>query len=478
MVRTGAAILAKSKIGIQKELDRQNINGALDLIHMAARMLYVENQCFVDEDLESWLQQIAEKLNPIHQTRFDPDVVLFYDGFGYNNRGLARIYLKALTKVKRVIYVCDERAKDRIPDLLRILSEYTVIFLKEEGHLSRIQEIAAVVEQCSASSLIFYSYPEDVDGEVILNAYRGKRILINLTDDAFWLGSGAIDTCIEFRDLGANISRLYREFGESVSVVKIPMYPIIDREKAFQGFPFPADEKKVVFSGGGLYKTFGQGNLYYRIVDYILSAHEDVIFWYAGEGDSSELDKMIRKYPGRAFHTHERADLYQVLQHCCFYLNTYPLCGGLMMQYAAEAGKVPLTLRFEHDSDGILLNQEELGIVCETFDKMKKEIDLLVTDPDYNETKSGLMRDAVVSEMNFNRAVEKLLIENETGFPIVDSKPDITEFRKMYLDNIKEGEYNRIIAREGGTAGFRLFPVRYMLGEADRITKTIRKKTH
>ena len=477
-MRTGAAILAKSKAGIQKELDRQNINGALDLIHMTARMLYVENQCFVDEELEGWLRQIAEKLDPIHQTQFDPDVVLFYDGFGYNSRGLAQIYLKALTKVKRVVYVCDEQAKDRIPDLLEILSGHTTVFLKERDHISRIWEIAAVVEQHSASSLFFYSYPEDVDGEVILNAYKGKRILINLTDDAFWLGARAIDTCIEYRDIGANISRYERGMREPIKIVKIPFYPIIDREKAFQGFPFPADGKKVVFSGGGLYKTFGQGNLYYQMVDTILSAHDDVIFWYAGEGDSSELDKIIRKYPGRAFHTHEREDLFQVLRHCCFYLSTYPICGGLMIQYAAEAGKVPLTLRFEHDPDGFLINQDQLGVVFDSFEEMKKEIDLLLDQSGYSERKGKQLEGAVISEEDFDRTVEKLLIENESGFPIVDSKQDITEFRKMYLENITEGEYNRIIAREGGAAGFRLFPVRYVLGEADRIAKAIRKKIH
>ena len=476
MVRTGAAILAKSKIGIQKELDRQNINGALDLIHMAARMLYVENQCFVDEDLERWLQQIVEKLDPAQQTQFDPGVVLFYDGFGYNSRGLAQIYLKALTKVKRVAYICDEQAKDRIPDLLQILSGHTVVFLKEKDHLSRIQEIATVIKQFSASSLFFYSYPEDVDGVVILNTYKGKRIQINLTDDAFWLGASAIDTCIEFRDLGANISKYYRKLDGTVHLVKIPFYPIIDREKAFQGFPFPADGKKVVFSGGGLYKTFGQDNLYYRIVDYILSAHDDVIFWYAGEGDSSEIEKIMRKYPGRAFHTHERTDLFQVMKHCCFYLNTYPFCGGLMMQYAAVAGKVPLTLRFEHDSDGLLLNQESIGIMCETFDEMKEDINLLLTDSAYNEAKSRLMEGAVISEQDFDRAVEKLLHENETGFAIAEEIPDLSGFLKTYLDNISEGEYNRIIAREGGPAGFKLFPARYVLGETDRIAKAIRKK--
>ena len=477
-MRTGAAILAKCKAEIQKEMDRRNMNEALQLIHMAARLLYVENQCFVDDDLEKWTREVAEALDPVKRTEFDPETVLFYDGFGYNSRGLAQIYLKALTKVKHVVYVCDEQAKDRIPDLLEILSGHSVVFLKEKEHIGRIREIAAAIEKYSVSSIFFYSFPEDVDGVVILNAFKGKRFQINLTDDFFWLGARAIDTCIEFRDFGANISRYDRGFGDTVKIVKIPFYPIIDREKAFQGFPFPAEGKKIVFSGGGLYKTFSADHLYYRMAEHILSAYDDTIFWYAGEGDSSEIDQIVRKYPGRAFHTHERSDLFQVLRHCCFYLSTYPFTGGLMFQYAAEAGKVPLTLRFGHDPDGFLINQEELGIVFDSFDDIKQEIDLLLDDPEYRTSKERRMEGTVISEAVFNQTVQKLLDENETGFPIADDRPDLSGFRKIHMESVTESNYNRIVAREGGIIGFKLFPGRYVSGAADRVIKSIRKRNH
>ena len=108
-MRTGATILAKCKAEIQRDLDREKIKEALQLTHMASRLLYVENQCFVDEDLESWIRQIAEILAPVDQTEFDPETVLFYDGFGYNSRGLAQIYLKALTKTMWYIFAMNRR---------------------------------------------------------------------------------------------------------------------------------------------------------------------------------------------------------------------------------------------------------------------------------------------------------------------------------------------------------------------------------
>ena len=110
----------------------------------------------------------------------------------------------------------------------------------------------------------------------------------------------------------------------------IPFYPIIQYEKEFQGFPFEVKAgQKVIFSGGGLYKTIGGGNKYYQMVDRILEEYEDAIFWYAGIGDDSEMKKIISKYPDRAYLTAERTDLYQVIEHCHFYLSTYPMWGGV-----------------------------------------------------------------------------------------------------------------------------------------------------
>ena len=44
------------------------------------------------------------------------------------------------------------------------------------------------------------------------------------------------------------------------------------------------------------------------------------------------------------------------LEKSYFYLSTYPICGGLMFQYAASAGKVPVTLKYDEDlTKGFLL---------------------------------------------------------------------------------------------------------------------------
>lgn len=68
---------------------------------------------------------------------------------------------------------------------------------------------------------------------------------------------------------------------------------------------------KRLFSGGALYKTFGGENKYYDIIDNILKKYKEVVFWYAGSGDDSKLKELMKKYPGRIFHTLERNDLFK-----------------------------------------------------------------------------------------------------------------------------------------------------------------------
>ena len=89
-----------------------------------------------------------------------------------------------------------------------------------------------------------------------------------------------------------------------VQAVKIN-YPEIN-ETTFKGYPFvDGDNRKFIFSGGSLYKTFSENDYYYKIIDYIMN-----------------------KYPNRVYYTHERPDFYEIIKRSYFYLSTYPVCGG------------------------------------------------------------------------------------------------------------------------------------------------------
>ena len=189
-------IADKIKNAIENEFTCHNYDMALSLISVCASIYYHTNIKYTDQYLETRISSIADNLNLVKTEPFkaDDDVVLFWDGFGLNNRGLARIYLKALCKIKTVIYVTYEDRKDSIPDLEKIISEgggiNRFIKRKKTSYTKMIESLNAIVSDMRPGHLFFYSVPDDVVATSIMYAYEGRliRYQVNLTDHAFWLG--------------------------------------------------------------------------------------------------------------------------------------------------------------------------------------------------------------------------------------------------------------------------------------------------
>ena len=266
-------IVDKLKCGIKSEIKKKNYEAALELILNCANILYQTNLYYVDEDLEGYLKEIANKMEILSPIEKKTDVIFFYDGFGLNSRGLAQIYIKALCQIKKVIYITYEDCKENIPDIQNIINKNDgrILYINrsQKKYTEQILQLCSFASEFKPHDFFFYSFPNDVVGVTSLNILEGKvtRYQINLTDHAFWLGARCIDKCIEFRDYGANVSVKYRGISKNI-IAKLPFYPIINKDIPFQGFPFRiVNGQKVVFSGGALYKTFGGKNKYYDIID-------------------------------------------------------------------------------------------------------------------------------------------------------------------------------------------------------------------
>lgn len=464
---------------IEKELDRKNYEMVLELISNAAIILYNTNIYYADDDLEKYLKKISDNLClEKFNTKDTTNTVIFFDGFGINDRGLAQIYLKSLCSANHVVYVTFEDCIAGIPDIVNIInaskSKISCIDRKTANYISQIEQLNSIVLKEKPKAFFFYSVPDDVVATVIMNVYRGvtKRYQINLTDHAFWLGSRCIDYCIEFRDYGASVSKYYRGIEEN-KIVKLPFYPILHEERQFQGYPFKVkDTQKVIFSGGALYKTLGGDNKYYEIVDYLLKNYNDIIFWYAGNGDDRELKKIIDKYPERVYHTGERSDLYQVLKHSVFYLSTYPVCGGLMYQYAAKAGKVPLTLRYDEMTDGFLLNQDSSNIEFDSMDCLFEEAHRLLIDEKYRKSRALEMQNSVISESAFHNCLFQILEEGTSTYDINHNFIDTSTFRNEYLKRQVPADLDVLIAnRKNMRASIRYTPIKFIVGVYRILTK-------
>lgn len=452
---------------ISRAIKDKHYNDALELIFSCTQLLCATNAYYVDDALEENIRAVADALFPaqierVERVELKQDTILFYDGVGLDVRGLARIYLEALVQDFKVCYVTYADREQEIPGILQTVRENggTVFFIDRTRPVEMIRQLNAILHACRAGKIFFYAYPYDIIAPVLMQAYEGilTRYQINLTDHGFWLGARAIDKCIEFRDYGASISSEYRGIPRE-KIVKLPFYPKVV-EQEFQGFPFPVKEgQKVVFSGGSLYKTFGEGNKYYQLVDYILDKHSDVIFWYAGWGDDSELKKCMARHPGRVFHTQERSDLFQILQHVSFYLSTYPLCGGLMYQYAAAAGTLPLTLRRDDCNDGFLLDQDALGVIFDTMEELEQEIDRVLTDEPYRQARSARMRSAVIAPEQFSAELRQIMASGTSAQEICYRHIDTEAFRANYLVHFTQQELLWCCVRKETIRGMlRYFP--------------------
>lgn len=422
--------------------DRGKYEEALDFFRISAKLQYCYNQQYCDDYIENQLQIISRKLKISFEHGTRSKSVLLYDGFGYDLRGLAYIYLEALCKNGYdIIYItCEEDCKKQ-PNIMRLLKDgkHKIYHIKNKGNLKKIEGLINIFENEKFLYAFFYTTPWDVPAIITFNELSGKclRYQINLTDHAFWLGKNTFDYCLEFRSYGASVSKYYRHIKES-QLIHIPYYPVINSNIEFKDFPFVTQKKKIVFSGGSLAKTIDEKKTYYRLVEYIIKKHPEVIFLYAGEGPKKEMQYMISKYPGRIYLIQERDDLLEILKRARIYLNTYPISGGLMLQYAALAGCVPVTLRREWDDDacGILKNEKDLGEIFTDFDLICREIDMLIEDDKYLEHKRKKLNGQVITEQEFNLRL-KTILENPSQIIMKNVlKVDTHRFLQTYKENI------------------------------------------
>lgn len=433
------------KYEMEKSYKLANYENAMAAISCAAQILYGYNQFYTDNELEQYIEMIAQKLKCNYQEELEhyqknEKTVLFYDGFGLDTRGVAKMYLNALKANEyEIIYVIPETAKGKMPDTAELTKNANIswVYLSEDkSYQLWVQELLNTIFLYRPHTMFFYTTPYDVSGAVAFAVLEGKatRYLIDLTDHAFWLGIRSNDFFCGSREMSASNQHYERGISKE-KCIKLGVNLIVDECVSHLGLPFDVENTRYVFSGGSLYKTLGdEENTYYRIVDHILKHHEDIKFLYAGTGDRVLMDKVIAKYPNRIFLINERKDFYFLIKNCTLYLNTYPMFGGMMMKYSAYAGRIPVTLRHDADSDGLLINQKKANIEYNTYEELINDVDLLLTDDEYLKKREKLLDDTVIKEERFIKNV-KMTIENQTtDYEHEFVRIDTQQFRKEFYE--------------------------------------------
>lgn len=471
----------KLKKIIKREINKSNYENALAAARTLADIYYSYNQIYTDLELEDDLLSIRDSILEKKEYVSDNDCVLFYDGFGLDIRGWAASYVRAITKLGyKLIYVCPSNMKGKIPHILGEMEPVnsTVIYLgTNSSYVIKTEEIDSIFKQYKPGTAFFYTTPDDVCAAVAFsNNTSTTKFQIDLTDHAYWIGTNAFDYILESREMGASLALFQRGVTKD-KIIKFDCVPYINNEMYDMELPFDIAKEEYIFTGGSLYKTLGDKNLlYYKTVRHILDKFENIKFLYAGVGDTSEIDRLKSDYPQRVYMINEVPYFFELMKNCLLYLNSYPMFGGLMMRYAALASKVPITLKHGNDSDGLLIDQESLGIEFENYDEYICEIDKLLLDEAYRHEKEILLRNSVYDEKMFENGLNLIIKEHrsQSKFGAINEY-DTSEFRSEYKNRYSQSRLYGSLAKKKNVFLIKFFPKEFILGYILKIKEKLMK---
>lgn len=469
----------KSKAELREAYQKGDVYKVICFLRYLTCFYYTINYTLADEELEQITKDVSHKIlgDTVIQKGND-NTVLFYDGFGLVSRGLANIYVKALDELGfQVIWVMYEWAEDlnEIQNKFADRKNVQFMLIPKKSVLERMQELQNIIVNISPKYVYLYTLPDDVVGLGTFSTVTGdvERFLIDLTDHAYWLGKCATDYVIGFRNIGYNVAVKYRNF-DSSQVLLLPYYPEKREDYSFEGMPFDIEKHEFVFSGGSIYKIEGS-ELYADMVRYILDINSKIYFVYAGNGKSKILDAIKQQYPKRFYQIPERKDLDKIMQKAKFYLSTYPMFGGLMTQYAAQNGCIPLSLcNVENPLANpitLVLHPEEADYFVTNFDDACKKIKQLMEDRIYYEKMKENLNRQVISEEEFKNQLENIMRQKMSKFQGHIKDTDIESFLDIYRRRATYEIYANTIFNSRNKWVYRRHPLIWLRGKIAQLKR-------
>lgn len=461
-----------------------NYNKAFSAISFIGGYLYQYNQFYTEDELESYLAIISDKLRDKWSRVKNykaSESILLYDGFGLDTRGVVLMYLNALgLNGYKVTYVTNRSVSNSIPTISSMCSKYGIDmrFIDFKNYVEWTNQLTDVFETVKPKAAFFYTTPFDVSGIAAFHMYKGfvDRYLIDLTDHAFWLGKSAVDYFLGSRDMSAALQFYHRGIKKE-QMIKLGVNLLVEDINDHSGLPFDPTETEYIFSGGSLYKTLGdEENRFYKIVDHILKNHSNIKFLYAGTGDKSEMKKILDKYPNRAFLINERQDFYYLIEHSILYLNTFPMFGGMMMKYCGLAKKLPITLKHNNDSDGLLLHQSKCKIEYDSYDELISDIDRLIDDSKYRESREALLEGSVITEDRFKNNIRGVIENHKTDYEHELIDLDTSLFRKEYYERFNYNDQMIEMVKRINISLLSDFPLIFIKGLFIKSARKIKSK--
>lgn len=467
-----------------REFQKGNYNTSIDHIDSAAILMYNLNLIYTDAELEELMRNISKKVLPGHITDYQPvkGRFVFYDQIG-NSTVLGLQYVRALISWGvEFLYILEPSIHTKPQQILSEVGAYpgaTTVILDQPGSMARITAAYEAIAAFRPEKAFLHAPAEGAAGVVLWNALNQiKRYRIVPGDHHYYLGTSVTDYAIEFRPYGVAVALQKRGF-ESGRVLEQPYYPIVSKTE-FQGFPKNAARDRVVmFSGGALYKTYGRDGTYFKIIKRLLDENPTLVILYAGGGVASPFLRFIEKnnYRDRFIILEYRNDLSALFEHIDIYLGTYPLCGGLMSQYAAYSGK-PIVQYNTHDLavnslDGIL-DSGQAGKQVELYDleTLFSYAKQLIDDKSFREQEGARMKTYVITPEEFNSNLRTLISAAPCPIPVKELPKinyEITTDYYLEISNRYIHSFESVLLNRYRLSAFRYFPKAAFKGSMSKV---------
>lgn len=450
-------------------------NKAERFISLIARINYYFYLGYRDDELENLSCKLASSLINIQLGGSNEikNTVMFYDAYGWANRGLTEQYLSSLIKYRKLIYIFDGDKKQPEKKILDILIQNDCHLLNIGNKTNIKNKVNALIELAKViqPSMIFvHASPSSFTPFLIRKIFNQANLVnINITDHAYWLGYSIMDSVLEFRGYGASVS-FYGRGIDSKKIFKIPFFPNIDVAQLNPVyFDFIKKDKLTLFTGGDLSKMNSKGHLFFNLMKGIVDRYENVQIIIAGGGDSSNLLKFI--YDNRLEKKIEyigfRNNIAEIMSSIDIYLSTYPIGGGLMNAYAIS-NKKPIMSFVEKGLPHTFIENNfdiEFRVSFANRNDFFEELDRLVDCEVYRQSEGCKLADYVSSRENFERLVH-VFLENKlsTVSSIIQRDIELTVSKENVFDyeSTTKGKFHKIFLKELGWLAM-LFPFSFIL---------------
>lgn len=425
---------------------KYRFNQALKDIETAAEWAYRFNNIYTDDKTEKLLKRISDlAIEHVSVENKKDDHCVLIDSFLLDNRGLTQQYLRSLMNMGMHILVIFTNAGGYIGnDIFAEIEAYDkaklVSFQEGIDRIYETKQIVQEIESFSPSHIFLHIAPWDVIALMACNSIEGPiKYNINLTDHAYWLGASFIDYCFEFRPYGMTVS-LEKRGLKSEQCLALPFYPISPIMQKFAGIPEIPQNAVKIFTGGALYKMLGRNDIFFNILERFLAIGTNIYILVAGFSQDKRFDDKIALIEGheRILQIGVRKDIDAVFDHCDIYLGTYPMTGGLMVQYAAKHGKPVVS--YHERGDVMNAVEEFLNTYQQEFqsfsdlDEMVAYTKKLVENAEFRLQQGRLLQTGMMNCERFNSEFCKLISTHHSSFEWKNDSIDYDSFFHRYLD--------------------------------------------